>query len=85
MRKNLIKILKQTGPLVAPSTNPEGEEPAYNIKQAKKYFGDNIDFYINEGVKKGKAKELLKDAELKQGAMVTDNLVVTSRNYFTKK
>ena len=37
------------------------------------------------GVKKGKAKELLKDAELKQGAMVTDNLVVTSRNYFTKK
>jgi outer membrane protein insertion porin family len=37
------------------------------------------------GIKKGKAKELLKEAELKQGAMVTDNLIVTSRNYFTKK
>ncbi|WP_299059982.1 outer membrane protein assembly factor BamA [uncultured Polaribacter sp.] len=37
------------------------------------------------GIKKGKAKELLKDAELKTGAMVTDNLVVTSKNYFTKK
>jgi outer membrane protein insertion porin family len=37
-----------------------------------------------KGVKKGKAKELIKDAELKQGAMVTDNLIVTTKNYFTK-
>jgi len=37
------------------------------------------------GIKKGKAKELIKDAELKKGAMVTDNLIVTSKNYFTKK
>ncbi|WP_166386999.1 outer membrane protein assembly factor BamA [Polaribacter sp. 11A2H] len=37
------------------------------------------------GIKKGKAKELQKDAELKRGAMVTDNLIVTTKNYFTKK
>lgn len=37
------------------------------------------------GIKKSKAKELLKEAELKEGAMVTDNLVVTTKNYFTKK
>ncbi|MCL7753816.1 outer membrane protein assembly factor BamA [Polaribacter sp. Z022] len=37
------------------------------------------------GIKKGKAKELKKDAELKVGAMVTDNLIVTTKNYFTKK
>ncbi|MGB0879562.1 MAG: outer membrane protein assembly factor BamA [Polaribacter sp.] len=37
------------------------------------------------GVKKSKAKELIKEAELKAGAMVTDNLIVTSKNYFTKK
>ena len=37
------------------------------------------------GIKKAKAKELLKEAELKEGAMVTDNLLVTTRNYFTKK
>ena len=37
------------------------------------------------GIKKGKAKELKKEAELKTGAMVTDNLVVTTKNYFTKK
>ena len=37
------------------------------------------------GIKKSKAKELIKDAELKTGAMVTDNLIVTTKNYFTKK
>lgn len=37
------------------------------------------------GIKKSKAKELIKDAELKLGAMVTDNLMVTTKNYFTKK
>ncbi|HEY9170596.1 MAG TPA: outer membrane protein assembly factor BamA [Lutibacter sp.] len=38
-----------------------------------------------QGVKKSKAKDLQKDAELKKGAMLTDNLVVTSKNYFRKK
>ncbi len=38
-----------------------------------------------QGVKKRKAKDLQKDAELKKGAMLTDNLVVTSKNYFRKK
>ena len=38
-----------------------------------------------QGVKKSKAKELQKDAELKKGAMLTDNLMVTSKNYFRKK
>ncbi len=37
------------------------------------------------GIKKNKAKELLKEAELKEGTMVTDNLLVTTKNYFTKK
>lgn len=37
------------------------------------------------GVKKNKAKDLQKDAELKKGTMVTDNLIVTSKNYFRKK
>ena len=37
------------------------------------------------GVKKSKAKTLIDDAELKIGAMVTDNLIVTTKNYFQKK
>ncbi|MDD3721698.1 MAG: outer membrane protein assembly factor BamA [Lutibacter sp.] len=40
---------------------------------------------IIQGVKKRKAKDLQKDADLKKGAMLTDNLIVTSKNYFRKK
>lgn len=36
------------------------------------------------GIKKRKAKPLISDAELSVGAMVTDNLLVTSKNYFKK-
>jgi L-threonylcarbamoyladenylate synthase len=42
-------LLKKAGPLVAPSANPEGMEPAKTIKEAKEYFGERVDFYINGG------------------------------------
>lgn len=45
----LLETLKQTGPLVAPSANFEGEKPAENIDQAKKYFGDSVAFYLDGG------------------------------------
>jgi outer membrane protein insertion porin family len=37
------------------------------------------------GVKKSKAKELRKDTELTKGAMLTDNLLITSENYIREK
>jgi len=37
------------------------------------------------GIKKSKEKEILKETELNTGTMVTDNLVVTTKNYITKK
>jgi outer membrane protein insertion porin family len=40
---------------------------------------------VFSGVKKGKAKELQKDTELVTGAMMTDNLLVTSENYIKSK
>jgi L-threonylcarbamoyladenylate synthase len=43
----LRNLLQKTGPLVAPSANPEGLRPAKNIKEAKKYFGKKIDFYMS--------------------------------------
>lgn len=48
-KQGLIKLLKKTGPLVAPSANFEGFPPAKTIKEAKNYFGDKIDFYLNGG------------------------------------
>lgn len=47
--EDLIDLLKETGPLVAPSANPEGMPPAKNIEEAKKYFGEEVDFYIDGG------------------------------------
>lgn len=46
---SVLELLKHTGPLIAPSANPEGEEPARNINDAQKYFDDSVDFYVDEG------------------------------------
>lgn len=48
-KNNLIlNILKISGPLIAPSANWESYEPAKNIKEAKKYFGNKV-FYLDRG------------------------------------
>jgi L-threonylcarbamoyladenylate synthase len=47
--KELLNLLSKTGPLVAPSANPEGLDPSSNIKMAKKYFSDEADYYLDEG------------------------------------
>lgn len=57
--KKLLEILKKTGPLVAPSANPEGKEPAETISQSKKYFDTEVDFYISGGRKKGNPSTLV--------------------------
>ena len=55
----LRRILSKTGPLVAPSANLEGKAPAETIAEAKKYFGDKVDFYFNKGKLKGKPSIVL--------------------------
>ena len=47
--EKLRKLLAETGPLCAPSANPPGQPPARNIAEAKKYFGDKVDLYIDGG------------------------------------
>lgn len=46
---DLVGLISKTGPLVAPSANLEGKEPAKTIEEARVYFGDQIDFYLDEG------------------------------------
>ena len=55
----LQELLRATGPLIAPSANPEGLPPATTIEQAKHYFGDVIDYYCNGGVITGAAPSSL--------------------------
>ena len=55
----LRELLSVTGPLIAPSANPEGQAPAKTIEKAEEYFsapggsasgGDGVvDFYVDSG------------------------------------
>lgn len=45
----LRDLIKRTGPLVAPSANPQGLLPARNIQDAIHYFGKDIDIYVDGG------------------------------------
>lgn len=56
---SLRSFLRRTGPLVAPSANPEGQRPARTIKEAQKYFGPNVEFYMDAGRVAGKASTLI--------------------------
>lgn len=57
--KDLIKILKISGPIVAPSANTEGKKPAQTIEEAKKYFTDKIDFYLDCGKIQSKPSKII--------------------------
>ncbi|MFA7141870.1 MAG: L-threonylcarbamoyladenylate synthase [Candidatus Paceibacterota bacterium] len=59
-KKELVDLIKRTGPLIATSANKEGQRPALNMKEAKEYFADKIDFYIDEGESKKEPSILVK-------------------------
>ncbi len=72
---NLFKIIKSVGPIVAPSANLQGKEPAKTVWEAKKYFGKNVDAYLCSGTKKAKASTLVdytgaKPTVLRQGDII---------------
>lgn len=45
----LLGLLQKTGPLATSSANKPGEPPAQSIEEARSYFGDGIDFYVDGG------------------------------------
>ena len=46
---SLRALIRRTGPLIAPSANPEGLPPALSISEAVQYFGDAVDVYVDGG------------------------------------
>lgn len=58
-KESLRKLLEKTGPLVAPSANPQGLPPAKTITEAKKYFGNSVDVYVSGGRMEGKPSRLI--------------------------
>ncbi len=59
-QESLRNLLKKTGPLIAPSANPEALPPAQSITEAKEYFRDTVDLYIDGGEIKGKPSKVIK-------------------------
>lgn len=55
----LRAFLKESGPLIAPSANPENLPPAATIAEARDYFGDTVDFYIEGGTRAGAPSALI--------------------------
>lgn len=49
-KSDLRELLCETGPLIAPSANLQGEPPAKTIEEAEEYFGDTMDFYVGSGM-----------------------------------
>ena len=47
--EELRDLIREVGPLVAPSANKEGMPPARNTDEAKQYFGTDVDFYVDGG------------------------------------
>ena len=73
-KKDLIELLKKTGPLVAPSANPEGEKEAKTVSEAKDYFGDSVYRYSDAGTLQSLPSTLVKITNgklevLRQGAV----------------
>lgn len=57
---SLQGLLLKAGPLIAPSANTEGQPPSKNIDEAKEYFGDKVDLYIDGGNISGKASKVIR-------------------------
>lgn len=47
--EGLRNLLRNTGPLLAPSANGEGQPPAHTLAEAKEYFGDQVAIYADGG------------------------------------
>ena len=53
-------LLSATGPLIAPSANPEGLPVAGNINIAREYFGDLVDMYVDGGEVTATASKIIR-------------------------
>jgi tRNA threonylcarbamoyl adenosine modification protein (Sua5/YciO/YrdC/YwlC family) len=73
----LRSFLNQTGPLIAPSANVSSQPCATTVEEARAYFGDHVDHYIDGGTLTGAPSTLVRWTPegveiLRQGAVLLD-------------
>lgn len=56
----LRDMLAVSGPIIAPSTNPEGMKPAETLKEAEAYFGNRADFLVDGGTLSGLSSAIVR-------------------------
>lgn len=77
--KQLLELLKRTGPLQTTSANLPGKPPANTVREAQQYFGSEVDFYVDGGDLSGRQPStivrVVDDAieVLRQGAVQIEN------------
>jgi L-threonylcarbamoyladenylate synthase len=59
-KDELRDLIAITGPIVSTSANLQGEKPAESVEEAKKYFNDYLDFYVDVGELNGQSSTLVK-------------------------
>ena len=75
----LAAIIDEVGPVIAPSANPEGLEPARTIDQARAFFGDAVDYYVDGG----EVPETVAASEILK--LNRENIIEIIRSQFTDK
>ncbi len=56
----LRDMLRHSGPLIAPSANPEGMKPAETGEEAEAYFGNRADFLVDGGTLSGSPSTIVR-------------------------
>jgi tRNA threonylcarbamoyl adenosine modification protein (Sua5/YciO/YrdC/YwlC family) len=56
----LADMLQQTGPLLTSSANQPGEPTSKDISEARDYFGNEVDFYLDGGRHAGEPSTLIR-------------------------
>ncbi len=59
--EELRRLIAEVGPIVSTSANLQAGQPASSVRQAKKDFGDKLDFYVNTGRLRGKPSTIIKE------------------------
>jgi L-threonylcarbamoyladenylate synthase len=76
--KDLLELLKQTGPLLTSSANQPDQPTAATVQTARDYFGDKVDFYQDGGQRDGQPSTLIRMVDdaievLRLGAVEIDD------------
>jgi|SRR3989344_6375893 len=58
--EGLRELLMKVGPLIAPSANTEKFPASENVQDAKNYFGDQVDLYVDGGQIVSKASRVIR-------------------------